>query len=40
MTPRHVTFEVDGLPLDADVDPGQVLRTVLREHGVVADPPL
>jgi CO/xanthine dehydrogenase Mo-binding subunit/aerobic-type carbon monoxide dehydrogenase small subunit (CoxS/CutS family) len=34
MTPRHVTFEVDGLPLDADVDPGQVLRTVLREHGV------
>ena len=34
MTPRHVTFEVDGLPLDADVAPGQVLRTVLRENGV------
>jgi putative selenate reductase molybdopterin-binding subunit len=34
MTPRHVTFEVDGLPLDTDVAPGQVLRTVLRENGV------
>jgi putative selenate reductase molybdopterin-binding subunit len=31
-----VRFEVDGQPLDAEPRAGQVLRTLLREHGVFA----